>query len=90
MKNLKVMDGNEACATAAYKFTEVCGIYPITPSSAMATLTDKWSSSNKKNIFDEKVEVMEMQSEGGAAGLMHGSLQGGRLTTTFKIGRAHV
>jgi len=83
MKNLKVMDGNEACATAAYKFTEVCGIYPITPSSAMATLTDKWSSSNKKNIFDEKVEVMEMQSEGGAAGLMHGSLQGGRLTTTF-------
>jgi pyruvate-ferredoxin/flavodoxin oxidoreductase len=83
MKNLKVMDGNEACATAAYYFTEVCGIYPITPSSPMATLTDKWSSEGKKNIFNEKVEVVEMQSEGGAAGLVHGSLQGGRLTTTF-------
>ncbi len=83
MKNMKVMDGNEACATAAYNFTEVCGIYPITPSSPMATLTDKWSSSNKKNIFGERVKVVEMQSEAGAAGFVHGSLQGGSLTTTF-------
>ncbi len=83
MKNLKVMDGNEACATAAYNFTEVCGIYPITPSSPMATLTDKWASEKKKNIFESVPEVVEMQSEGGAAGFVHGSLQGGRLTTTF-------
>lgn len=83
MKNLKVMDGNEACARASYNFTEVCGIYPITPSSPMATLTDKWSSENKKNIFGEVPEVIEMQSEAGAAGFVHGSLQGGRLTTTF-------
>lgn len=83
MKNLCVMDGNEACATAAYNFTEVCGIYPITPSSPMATLTDKWSSEKKKNIFGSIPEVVEMQSEKGAAGFVHGSLQGGRLTTTF-------
>jgi len=83
MKNLKVLDGNEACAMAAYNFTEVCGIYPITPSSPMATLTDKWASENKKNIFGVVPEVVEMQSEAGAAGFVHGSLQGGRLTTTF-------
>ena len=83
MRNMKVMDGNEACATAAYNFTENCGIYPITPSSPMATLTDKWASSNKKNIFGGSVNVIEMQSEAGAAGFVHGSLQGGSLTTTF-------
>lgn len=83
MRNMKVMDGNEACATAAYNFTENCGIYPITPSSPMATLTDKWASSGKKNIFGGKVNVVEMQSEAGAAGFIHGSLQGGSLTTTF-------
>lgn len=83
MKNLCVMDGNEACARAAYNFTEVCGIYPITPSSPMATLTDKWASEKRKNILGSIPEVVEMQSEGGAAGFVHGSLQGGRLTTTF-------
>lgn len=83
MKIEKICDGNEACATAAYNFTEVCGIYPITPSSPMATLTDKWASSGKKNIFNERVHVEEMQSEGGASALFHGSLQAGRLTTTF-------
>lgn len=83
MKNLKVMDGNEACATAAYNFTEVCGIYPITPASPMATITDSWASENKKNIFGGKVSVTEMQSEAGAAALVHGSLQAGLLSTTF-------
>lgn len=83
MKNYKIMDGNEACANAAYLFTEVCGIYPITPSSPMATLVDEWSSNGRKNLFNETVTVEEMQSEGGASALMHGSLQAGSLTTTF-------
>lgn len=83
MKNLKVLDGNEACALGSYKFTEVCGIYPITPASPMATLTDKWANRGEKNIFDESVSVVEMQSEAGAAGFVHGSLQAGRLTTSF-------
>ena len=83
MKISKVMDGNEACATAAYNFTEVAGIYPITPSSPMATLSDKWASARKRNIFGEIPLVEEMQSEGGASALVHGSLQAGRLTTTF-------
>ena len=83
MKITSVMDGNEACAGAAYNFTEVSGIYPITPSSAMATLCDKWASSGRKNIFNEKVSIIEMQSEAGASALMHGALQSGRLTTTF-------
>ena len=83
MKKQKIVDGNEACALASYNFTEVCGIYPITPSSPMATLTDKWASNGKTNIFNEKVHVEEMQSEGGASALVHGSLQAGRLTTTF-------
>lgn len=83
MKIYGVMDGNEACLNAAYNFTEVSGIYPITPSSAMATMCDKWASEGRKNIFNEKVSVIEMQSEAGASALMHGSLQSGRLTTTF-------
>ena len=83
MKNLKVLDGNEACALASYKFTENCGIYPITPSSPMATLTDKWASLDEKNILGGSVKVVEMQSEAGAAGFVHGSLQAGILTTTF-------
>ena len=77
------MDGNEACITAAYLFSEVCGIYPITPSSPMATLADKWASNGKTNILGGKVNVVEMQSEGGASALVHGSLQAGSLTTTF-------
>ena len=83
MKITSVMDGNEACLTAAYNFTEVSGIYPITPSSAMATMCDKWASMGRKNIFNEKVSVIEMQSEAGASAMMHGALQSGRLATTF-------
>ena len=83
MKQIGVMDGNEACITAAYNFIEVCGIYPITPSSPMATLADKWATEKKTNIFGEIPEIVEMQSEAGASALVHGSLQGGRLTSTF-------
>jgi pyruvate-ferredoxin/flavodoxin oxidoreductase len=76
-------DGNHAAAYAAYAFTEVAAIYPITPSSPMAELTDEWSARGKTNIFGRKVRVSELQSEAGAAGVMHGSLQSGALTTTF-------
>ena len=79
----KIMDGNEACITASYMFTEVAGIYPITPSSTMAELADTWSSSGKTNMFGSPVKVVEMQSEAGAAGMIHGSLQAGCLTTTY-------
>ncbi|HCC08006.1 MAG TPA: pyruvate:ferredoxin (flavodoxin) oxidoreductase [Clostridiales bacterium] len=82
-KVIKTMDGNTAAAYVAYAFTEVAAIYPITPSSTMAELVDEWSSQGKKNIFGEEVLVAEMQSEAGAAGAVHGSLQGGSLTTTF-------
>ena len=76
------VDGNEACAKSAYMFTEVAGIYPITPSSSMAESVDNWSK-DRKNIFNDSVKVVEMQSEAGAAGMVHGSLQSGLLTTTF-------
>ena len=68
MRAKKTMDGNTAAAHVAYAFTEVAAIYPITPSSPMAENVDEWAAKGKKNIFDEKVEVVEMQSEGGAAG----------------------
>ena len=71
------MDGNQAAAHVAYAFTEVAGIYPITPSSAMAELVGEWAASGRKNIFGETVKVVEMQSEAGAAGAVHGSLQAG-------------
>ena len=77
------MDGNTAAAHVSYAFTEVAAIYPITPSSVMAELTDSWSATGLKNIFGEKVKVMEMQSEAGAAGTVHGSLSAGALTTTY-------
>ena len=77
------VDGNTAAAYAAYAFTEVAAIYPITPSSGMAEVTDDWSAKGRKNIFNQEVSVVEMQSEAGAAGAFHGSLQGGALTTTF-------
>ncbi len=77
------VDGNEACSRAAYLFTEVAGIYPITPASPMAEHVDEWSSQGYKNIFNDKVKVVEMQSEAGAIGMVHGSLQSGLLTTTF-------
>jgi len=79
----RIMDGNEACSTVSYNFTEVAGIYPITPSSTMAELTDTWASQNKLNFFDNPVKVVQMQSEAGAAGMIHGSLQAGCLTTTY-------
>ncbi|MDX1809998.1 MAG: pyruvate:ferredoxin (flavodoxin) oxidoreductase [Sulfurospirillaceae bacterium] len=82
-KVMKTMDGNEAAAYASYAFTEVAGIYPITPSSPMADHVDMWASQGKKNLFGMPVKVVEMQSEGGAAGAVHGSLQSGALTTTY-------
>ena len=77
------IDGNYAAAYASYAFTEVAGIYPITPSSPMAEYTDEWASQGKKNIFGMPVKIVEMQSEAGAAGSVHGSLQAGALTTTY-------
>ncbi len=82
-KVFQSMDGNQAAAYASYAFTEVAGIYPITPSSPMAEHTDLWASQGKKNLFGMPVKVVEMQSEGGAAGTVHGSLQAGALTTTY-------
>ena len=79
----KTMDGNTAAAHVAYAFTEVAAIYPITPSSVMAELSDKWSAEVRKNMFGQPVKVSVMQSEGGAAGAVHGSLTAGALTTTF-------
>lgn len=83
MRKTKTMDGNEAAAYISYAFTEVAAIYPITPSSPMAELVDLWSSQGKKNLFNQRVKVVEMQSEAGAAGALHGSLQGGALSTTY-------
>ena len=77
------MDGNQAAAWNAYAFTEVAGIYPITPSSPMAEYCDEWASKGQKNLFGVPVKIVEMQSEAGAAGSVHGSLQAGALTTTF-------
>ena len=77
------IDGNTAAAYCAYAFTEVAAIYPITPSSGMAEITDEWAANGRKNIFGQEVNVVEMQSEAGASGAFHGSLQGGALTTTY-------
>ena len=82
-KKFITCDGNYAAAHIAYMFSEVAAIYPITPSSTMAELVDEWAASGRKNIFGETVKVVEMQSEAGAAGAVHGSLQAGALTTTF-------
>ena len=82
-RKLKTMDGNTAAAHVAYAFTDVAAIYPITPSSPMAEYVDKWSADGRKNLFDQTVSVVEMQSEAGAAGAVHGSLLAGALTTTF-------
>ena len=79
----RIMDGNEACSYVSYNFTEVAGIYPITPASPMAELTDKWSNEGRENYFGTPVRVVEMQSEAGAAGMVHGSLLAGCLTTTY-------
>lgn len=82
-KKYAVMDGNTAAAHVAYAFTEVAAIYPITPSSPMAEKVDEWSANGRKNLFGTTVDVIQMQSEAGAAGTCHGSLQAGALTTTF-------
>jgi len=82
-RKLKTMDGNTAAAHVAYAFTEVAAIYPITPSSVMAELADKWAAEGRKNIFGQPATVSVMQSEGGAAGAVHGSLTAGAMTTTF-------
>lgn len=83
MKHTKTMDGNTAAAYISYAFTEVAAIYPITPSSTMAEVVDEWAEQGKKNIFGETVSVVEMQSEAGASGTVHGSLKTGALTTTY-------
>ena len=83
MKKFITCDGNQAAAHIAYMFSEVAAIYPITPSSPMAEHVDEWSAQGRKNLFGDTVKVQEMQSEGGAAGAVHGSLQAGALTTTF-------
>ena len=82
-KVLMTVDGNTAAAYAAYAFTDVAAIYPITPSTTMAEVVDEWSANGRKNIFGQRVNVVEMQSEAGASGAYHGSLQGGALTSTF-------
>ncbi|MCD8390338.1 MAG: pyruvate:ferredoxin (flavodoxin) oxidoreductase [Firmicutes bacterium] len=82
-RKIKTMDGNNAAAYASYAFTDVAAIYPITPSSTMAEVTDKWAAAGQKNIFGNTVKVVEMQSEAGAAGAVHGSLTAGALTTTY-------
>ena len=82
-KTMKTMDGNTAAAYVSYAFTDVAAIYPITPSSNMAESVDEWSANGKKNVFGQEVLVTEMQSEAGAAGAVHGSLQAGALTTTY-------
>ena len=82
-RKMKSMDGNNAAAHVSYAFTEVAAIYPITPSSPMADFVDQWSANGLKNIFGTQVKVVEMQSEAGAAGAVHGPLGTGALTTTY-------
>ncbi|HMA62192.1 MAG TPA: pyruvate:ferredoxin (flavodoxin) oxidoreductase [bacterium] len=82
-KEMKAVDGNTAAAHVAYAFSDVAAIYPITPSSPMGEKADAWSAYGRKNIFGEEVDIVEMQSEAGASGAIHGSLSGGALTTTF-------
>ena len=82
-KRFITCDGNYAAAHIAYMFSEVAAIYPITPSSTMAELVDEWSAQGRKNIFGQQVNVVELQSEGGAAGTIHGSLSAGALTSTY-------
>ena len=82
-RNMIAVDGNEAAASVAHRVSEVIAIYPITPSSNMGEFADEWSAYGKKNIWGVVPDVIEMQSEGGAAGAVHGALQAGALTTTF-------
>ena len=82
-KVFKTMDGNEACAAVAYHFTDVAGIFPITPSSPMSEKVDEWAADGRKNMFGQPVTLVEMQSEGGAAGALHGAAEAGAMATTF-------
>ena len=82
-KIMKTMDGNEACATVAYHFTDVAGIFPITPSSPMSEKVDEWAADGRKNMFGQQVTLVEMQSEAGAAGALHGAAEAGAMATTF-------
>ena len=82
-RKMKTMDGNQAAAHVSYAYTEVAAIYPITPSSVMPEHVDEWATEGRENIFGQTVNVVEMQSEAGAAGAVHGSLSAGALTTTF-------
>src|SRR5215475_9872512 len=82
-RTITTLDGNEAVARVAYRINEVIAIYPITPSSGMAEWSDEWSSNGQPNIWGSVPQVVEMQSEGGAAGAIHGALQAGSLATTF-------
>ena len=89
-KNKKIwksIDGNTAAAHVAYAFSDVAAIYPITPSSPMGEMIDAWSAEGRKNIFGQSVKVSEMQSEGGAAGAVHGALSSGAFTSTFTASR---
>ena len=86
-KFMKTLDGNTAAAHVAYAFTDVAAIYPITPSSTMAEVVDEWASQGRKNIFGQTVNVVEMQSEAGASGTFHGSLQGGFNFYFYSISR---
>ncbi len=83
MSEKRALEGNEAVARVAYAVSEICSIYPITPSSAMAEAADIWAANGKENIWGHVPDIIEMQSEGGAAGTAHGALQTGALTTTF-------
>ena len=82
-KKFITCDGNTAAAHVSYMFTEVAAIYPITPSSPMAEHVDEWAAKGRKNLFGQRVSIQEMESEGGAAGAVHGSLQAGALTSTY-------
>src|SRR4029450_6041502 len=83
MRRIVTMDGNEAAASVAHRASEVIAIYPITPSSTMGELADSWSAQGRTNVGGSVPQVVEMQSEGGAAGAVHGALQAGALATTF-------
>src|SRR4026207_1349596 len=82
-RTIKTLDGNEAAASIAFRVNEICAIYPITPSSTMGELADQWASDGRTNIWGTVPHVVQMQSEGGAAGAVHGALQTGAMTTTF-------
>ena len=89
-KLMKTMDGNTAAAYVSYAFTDVAAIYPITPSSNMAESVDEWAAHGKKNLFGQEVLVTEMQSEAGAAGAVHGSLQAGADRKSTRLNSSHL